>query len=110
MLNMRMVVALANFVMAVTAGLIWFGERGRPLHRNYSSKAAAVGGDLIDIISNMLTVKAFRPECGNGIGYAIRRNRRRGSILELRPRRGVFERMWRAQVDGLASTEMMDAA
>jgi ATP-binding cassette subfamily B protein len=54
-----MVAALAGFVIAVTAGLIWFGERGRPLHRNYSSKAAAVGGDLIDIISNMWTVYAF---------------------------------------------------
>jgi ATP-binding cassette subfamily B protein len=59
MLDLGMVVALAAFVAAVTAGLIWFGERGRPLHRNYSSKAAAVGGDLIDIISNMWTVKAF---------------------------------------------------
>jgi ABC-type multidrug transport system fused ATPase/permease subunit len=77
MLDMRMVVALASFVMAVTAGLIWFGEPGRPLHRNYSSKAAAVGGDLIEIISNMWTVKAFSARVGNGIGYAIRRNRRR---------------------------------
>ncbi|MEA2838983.1 MAG: ATP-binding cassette, subfamily bacterial [Methylobacteriaceae bacterium] len=33
-----------------------------------------------------------------------------GSIVELRRRRGVFESMWRAQVDGLASAEMMDAA
>jgi ATP-binding cassette subfamily B protein len=33
-----------------------------------------------------------------------------GSIVELRRRQGVFESMWRAQVDGLASAEMMDAA
>jgi ATP-binding cassette subfamily B protein len=33
-----------------------------------------------------------------------------GSIVELRRRRGVFESMWRAQVDGLASAEMDDAA
>jgi hypothetical protein len=54
-----------GFVIAVTVGLIWFGERGRLLHRNYSSKAAAVGGDLIGIISNMWTVKAiFGPSAG----------------------------------------------
>jgi hypothetical protein len=28
----------------------------------------------------------------------------------LRRRRGVFESMWRAQAEGLASAEMMDAA
>jgi ATP-binding cassette subfamily B protein len=33
-----------------------------------------------------------------------------GSIPELRRRRGVFESMWRAQADGLAGAEMMDAA
>jgi ATP-binding cassette subfamily B protein len=59
MLDLRMVLALACFVIFVTAGLIWFGEQGRPLHRSYSSKAANVGGDLIDVITNMWTVKAF---------------------------------------------------
>ncbi|CAO4136317.1 ABC transporter ATP-binding protein [Methylorubrum extorquens] len=50
---------LLVFVIAVTAGLIWFGERGRPQHRAYSGQAAEVAGDLIDTISNMWTVKAF---------------------------------------------------
>ena len=52
-------VALLAFVVVVTAGLIVFGERGRPLHRAYSGQAAAVAGDLIDTITNMWTVKAF---------------------------------------------------
>ena len=46
-------------VVAVTAGLIWFGERGKPLHGRYAGEAARTGGDLIDSISNMWTVKAF---------------------------------------------------
>jgi ATP-binding cassette subfamily B protein len=59
MLDVRMIAALGCFVVLVTAGLVWFGERGRPLHRNYSGAAANVAGDLIDVISNMWTVKAF---------------------------------------------------
>jgi ATP-binding cassette subfamily B protein len=46
-------------VVAVTAGLIGFGERGKPLHGRYAGEAARTGGDLIDSISNMWTVKAF---------------------------------------------------
>ena len=59
MLDVRMIAALGCFVVLVTAGLVWFGERGRPLHRSYSGAAANVAGDLIDVISNMWTVKAF---------------------------------------------------
>ena len=51
--------ALLLFVVAVTLGLIGFGERGRPLHRAYSGEAAQVAGDLVDTITNMWTVKAF---------------------------------------------------
>jgi len=51
--------ALLVFVVAVTVGLIVFGERGRPLHRAYSGAAATVAGDLVDTITNMWTVKAF---------------------------------------------------
>ena len=50
---------LACAVVAVTGGLIWFGERGKPLHRTYAGAAALTGGDLVDSISNMWTVKAF---------------------------------------------------
>ena len=54
-----LMLALLGFVVSVTAGLIWFGERGRPLHRVYSGEAASVAGDLVDAITNMWTVKAF---------------------------------------------------
>jgi ATP-binding cassette subfamily B protein len=55
----RMMLALAVFVTAVTGGLIWFGERGRSLHRDYASHAGTVAGDLVDVITNMWAVKSF---------------------------------------------------
>jgi ATP-binding cassette subfamily B protein len=55
----RMMAVLAVFVVLNTTGLIVFGERGRPYHRSYAEKSNAVGGELIDIISNMWAVKAF---------------------------------------------------
>ena len=58
-INRAMSATLAGFVVLVTAALIWFGERGRPIHRAYSGEAAINGGDLIDSLANMWTVKAF---------------------------------------------------
>jgi ATP-binding cassette subfamily B protein len=55
----RMMLALGIFVTAITGGLIWFGERGRPLHRNYAAHAGIVAGELVDVITNMWAVKAF---------------------------------------------------
>lgn len=46
-------------VLAVTAGLIAYGQRGKPLHGAYAGEAALTGGDLVDTITNMWTVKAF---------------------------------------------------
>lgn len=54
-----MMLALASAVVIIMAGLILFGERGRHLHRDYAGEANQVGGDLIDVISNMWAVKAF---------------------------------------------------
>ena len=58
-INLGMTATLAVSVILVTAGLIWFGERGRDLHRDYSGEAASTNGDLVDTITNMWTVKAF---------------------------------------------------
>ncbi|MGF7163528.1 ATP-binding cassette subfamily B protein [Rhodoligotrophos appendicifer] len=57
--SLAMMVVLAVMVVAITTGLILFGERGRPLHRRYAERANRVGGDLVDVISNMWAVKAF---------------------------------------------------
>jgi ATP-binding cassette, subfamily B, bacterial len=55
----RMMVALAAFAVSVTASLCWFGEKGRPLHRAYAAEAGTVAGELVDVITNMWSVKAF---------------------------------------------------
>jgi ATP-binding cassette subfamily B protein len=55
----KMMVALAFAVTLIMAGLIAFGERGRPLHREFAAKSNEVAGDLVDVISNMWSVKAF---------------------------------------------------
>lgn len=55
----RMALALAAAVSIMTWGLILFGERGRHHHRRYAACANEVGGDLVDIITNMWSVKAF---------------------------------------------------
>jgi ATP-binding cassette, subfamily B, bacterial len=59
LVDARMAVALFLYVAAVTAGLIVLGERGRSRHETYAAKAGCVGGELIDVISNMWAVKAF---------------------------------------------------
>lgn len=58
-INRWMTAALAASVVLVTTLLIWFGERGRPRHRDYSGRAGAVAGELVDTIGNMWAVKAF---------------------------------------------------
>jgi ATP-binding cassette subfamily B protein len=55
----RMMVALAIAVVIIMTGLIIFGERGRPLHRAFAAKSNEVAGDLVDVISNMWSVKGF---------------------------------------------------
>jgi len=55
----RMMAILAIFVVLITGGLILFGERGRHHHRTYAGRANTVGGELIDVITNMWSVKAF---------------------------------------------------
>ncbi|TPJ12309.1 ABC transporter ATP-binding protein [Mesorhizobium sp. B2-7-3] len=55
----RMAVALASAVVVIMGGLLAFGERGKHLHRTYASYANEVGGSLIDVITNMWSIKAF---------------------------------------------------
>ncbi|RIL07956.1 MAG: ABC transporter [Proteobacteria bacterium] len=59
LVDWRMALAMAGYVVAVTAWLGVTGERGRPLHRRYAERSSAVGGDLVDVIANMWSVKAF---------------------------------------------------
>ena len=55
----RLVAALGLFVLAAAGTLAPFGQRGAPRHRAYADRAAEVGGALVDVVSNIWTVKAF---------------------------------------------------
>jgi ATP-binding cassette subfamily B protein len=57
--DLTITAALAVAVALTTLMLIVYGERGRRIHADYAREATAVGGDLIDVISNMWSVKAF---------------------------------------------------
>jgi ATP-binding cassette, subfamily B, bacterial len=59
LVDWRMALAMSAYVVTITAVLIVFGARGRPLHSAYAGKSNQVGGELIDVISNMWAVKAF---------------------------------------------------
>jgi ATP-binding cassette subfamily B protein len=54
-----MAAALSMFVVLVAAIIIAFGRRGRPLHQAYAAENSKVTGELIDIVGNLWTVKAF---------------------------------------------------
>ena len=54
-----MTAALAAFVGVMTAGLVAFGLRGRHRHRAYARRSSEAGGELMDVINNMLAVKTF---------------------------------------------------
>jgi ATP-binding cassette subfamily B protein len=54
-----MAIALIASVFLVGWLLIMFGGRGRDIHRNYAELANKASGELIDVVSNVWTVKAF---------------------------------------------------
>jgi ATP-binding cassette subfamily B protein len=55
----RLVAALGLFVLVAAGTLALFGQRGTPRHRAYADRAAEVGGALVDVVSNIWSVKAF---------------------------------------------------
>jgi ATP-binding cassette subfamily B protein len=50
-------------------GLI-LGQRGTLRHRVYADRAADVGGALVDVVSNIWTVKAFSAHSRERRGFA----------------------------------------
>ena len=59
--------AMAGVLVVVAAILIvalfHLADAGKPLHHNFADKAAAVDGEMVDVIANMPLVRAF---CGLG--------------------------------------------
>jgi ATP-binding cassette, subfamily B, bacterial len=56
-LTMAAVLVAASAVLGVL--VFYLAQRGTPLHRSFASKAAAVDGELVDVIGNMPVVRAF---------------------------------------------------
>ncbi|WP_027582240.1 ABC transporter ATP-binding protein [Bradyrhizobium sp. Ai1a-2] len=64
--------ATMSAVLIVIAGTMVFGmfrmaAAGRPLHDDFANKAAAVDGEMVDVINNMPLVRAF---CGLSFEHA----------------------------------------
>ncbi len=57
--NMMMAAVLAVVGVLVVFGMFRLAAAGRPLHHEYAGRAAAVDGEMIDVISNMPLVRAF---------------------------------------------------
>jgi ATP-binding cassette subfamily B protein len=55
----HLVAALGVFVLLAGSALARFGHRGTPRHRFHADRAAEVGGELVDVLSNIWVVKAF---------------------------------------------------
>ncbi len=57
--DVRMAVTLIGFVLLVAALITGFGILGRSKHQRFAAQAARVGGELVDVVSNVWTIKAF---------------------------------------------------
>jgi ATP-binding cassette subfamily B protein len=86
--DVRMAVALILFVAIVAALITGFGIRGRSKHQRFAAQSARVGGELVDAVSNVWTIKAFSARdreaerLANEIGYEAKAQRRSWMYLE----------------------------
>ncbi|HJU18226.1 MAG TPA: ABC transporter ATP-binding protein [Stellaceae bacterium] len=55
----HLVAAIFSFVLLAAGTLALCSHRGAPRHRCYADRAAEVGGELVDVLSNIWMVKAF---------------------------------------------------
>ncbi|WP_150304886.1 ABC transporter ATP-binding protein [Pseudomonas saliphila] len=83
-----MAVALIFFVTIVAVLITGFGIRGRAKHQRFAAQSARVGGELVDAVSNVWTIKAFSARdreserLAEAIGYEARAQRRSWMYLE----------------------------
>jgi ATP-binding cassette subfamily B protein len=59
MVSVKMAAALIVIAAIVMIAMFRFAAAGRPLHHNFANKAAAVDGEMVDVIGNMALVRAF---------------------------------------------------
>ena len=58
-ISLPMAAALASIAGVMVMLMFHLAARGKPLHHDFATKAAAVDGEMIDVISNMPLVRAF---------------------------------------------------
>ena len=58
-ISLPMSVALAVVAGIMVCVMFRLAAAGRPLHHDFASKAAAVDGEMVDVVSNMPLVRAF---------------------------------------------------
>src|SRR4029077_569624 len=75
LVNMTMAAALVAFAASLGGLVFYLARRGTPLHRSFASKAAAVDGELVDVIGNMGVVRAF--------GATFREQKRIGATISV---------------------------
>ncbi len=82
-----MAAALVGVAAGLGALVYHLARRGTPLHRSFASKAAAVDGELVDVIGNMGVVRAFgatfREQKRIGATIGVEMGARRASLLYL---------------------------
>ncbi|GGG44200.1 ABC transporter ATP-binding protein [Caldovatus sediminis] len=57
--DLAMAAALAAAAVVLGLAVACLAARGQPLHMSYAEKAAAVDGELVDVVQNMNLVRAF---------------------------------------------------
>ena len=73
---------------AMALALTWMAGRGRDLHHDYATKAAAVDGELVDVVQNIGLVRAFgatlreRQRFGATVGSEVASRKRSLRYLE----------------------------
>ncbi len=54
-----MAAVLLVIASVVVFAMFWFAAAGNRLHHDFADKAAAIDGEMVDVISNMPLVNAF---------------------------------------------------
>lgn len=67
LVNVGMAVALVGCVLVVATLITLFGIGGRSRHMNFAAQSARVGGEIVDLVSNVWTIKAFSARAREGV-------------------------------------------
>ncbi len=102
---------MAGALVVIAAGLgalvFHLARRGTPLHRSFASKAAAVDGELVDVIGNMGVVRAFgatfREQKRIGATIGAEMGARRASLLYLEKLRLIHAVITAALIAGVVA-------